>query len=236
MSRQFKSARNLAATCALCIALAAAVYLLSPVSRPTGSPKAPSLLVASSQAASAQPPPSKETNLFTLLPGFRIHPFQVVRESVGFQWTAEDGRNTNILRQLAHNELEFQRMADESSRIYHRQLVYHKETADAQVQRSRLTGEPIRQLALPGLDGQEFKVEITRTDLNPSGQQGTFAGHLVGRLDSFVTFAFKGGREAFTILSPADSLYLQADPREPGELLVKSIDPQNYIVGNCGNP
>ena len=49
-----------------------------------------------------------------------------------------------------------------------------------------------------------------------------------------VTLAFKGGREAFTVLSPEDDLYLQADPREPGELIVKRIDPDTYVVGKCG--
>ena len=127
-------------------------------------------------------------------------------------------------------------MAEEGARIFRRQLVYAKATADQLVQQSRLSGEPIRQLALPGLDGKEFQVEISRTDLSPSGQQGTLSGHLAGRLDSTVTLAFKGGREAYTILSPLDDTYLVGEPREPGELIVKSINPATYVVGVCGNP
>jgi len=172
----------------------------------------------------------------SLFASFQKHPFAVTRENGAFGWTAEDGKNPGVVKQLAHNELEFERMAEENARIFRRQLVYHKETADAQIERAKLTGEPIRQLALPGLDGQEVQFEITKSDLNSSGQQGAFSGHVAGRLDSMVTFAFKGGREAFTILSPSDGLYLVGEPREPGELIVKSINPEIYWAGVCGNP
>jgi len=169
-----------------------------------------------------------------LYPSFHKHPFLVAHESSAFGWTAEDGKQPDTIKQLAHNELEFERLAEESTRILRCQLVYHYETVDVQVERARLTGEPLQQLALPGLDGQEIQFEVTQADLSPSGHQGTFTGRVAGRLDSTVTFAFKGGREAFTILSPSDKLYLQADPREPGELIVKSIDPATYVVGVCG--
>jgi hypothetical protein len=171
-----------------------------------------------------------------LFASFQKHPFAIARENENFGWTAEDGKNPEVIRRLAHNELEFERMAEESARIYHRELVYHKETADLLVQQSRLSGEPVRQLTLPGLDGQQVQFEITSSDLSPSGQQGAFSGCVAGRPDSMVTFAFKGGREAFTILSPADGLYLVGEPREPGELIVKSINPETYVAGVCGNP
>lgn len=158
-----------------------------------------------------------------------------MHETDAFGWTAEDGKNPGVIRQLAHNELEFERMAEESSRIYRRELVYHKETADMLVQRAKSSGQSVQQFALPGLDGQQVQFEVTRSDLSLSGQQGTFSGHIAGRLDSMVTFAFKGGREAFTILSPSDGLCLVGEPREPGELIVKSINPETYVVGICGN-
>jgi len=179
---------------------------------------------------------SNKAGRMKLFAGFRKRPFAVTQKSADYQWTAEDGKQPDAIRQWAHNELEYERMAEESARILRRQLVYAKETADQLVQQSRLSGEPIRQFALPGLDGKEFRVEITQTDLSPSGQQGTFSGHLAGRLDSMVTFAFKGGREAFTVLSPSDGTYLVGEPREPGEFIVKSINPATYVVGVCGNP
>jgi hypothetical protein len=86
------------------------------------------------------------------------------------------------------------------------------------------------------LDGQEVQFEITKADVNPSGQQGTFAGRVAGHDDSLVTLAFKGGREAFTVMSPSENLFLQGDPHEPGDLIVKSINPETYVLGVCGNP
>lgn len=179
---------------------------------------------------------SNEAGRMKLFAGFRKRPFAVTQKSADYQWTAEDGKQPDAIKQLAHNELEYERLAGEGTRILRRQLVYALQTADQLVQQSRVSGTPIRQLSLPGLDGKEFQVEITQADLSPSGQQGTFSGHLVGRLDSMVTFAFKGGREAFTVLSPSDSTYLVGEPREPGELIVKSINPATYVVGVCGNP
>jgi hypothetical protein len=167
---------------------------------------------------------------------FQKHPFAVALEKDAFQWTAEDGRDTNVIRQLAHNELEAARLTGENSRIFRRQLIYHTDTAAAQIERAKLTGLPVQQITLPGLDGQEIQFEILRSDLNPSGQQGTLSGYVAGRKDSMVTLAFKGGREAFTILSPSDGIYLVGEPREPGEIMVKSINPETYVVGACGNP
>jgi hypothetical protein len=43
-----------------------------------------------------------------------------------------------------------------------------------------------------------------------------------------VTVAFAADREAFTILSPQDQVYLQAEAHEPGEVVVKSINPETY--------
>lgn len=167
---------------------------------------------------------------------FQKRPFAVTRESDAYQWTAEDGKDTNIIRRLAHNDLELQRMVDENPRLFRRQLVYRTETAAALIERAKLSGEPVRRMTLPGLDGQQLEFEITKVELNPSGLQGAFGGRIAGRADSFITFAFKGGREAFTIISPSDGLYLQADPREPGEVVVKSIDPETYVPGVCGTP
>ena len=171
-----------------------------------------------------------------MFPEFQKHPFVAARETDGFGWTAEDGKHPDVVRKLAHNELEFERMAGENDRIYRRQLVYHTDPIAAQIERAKLTGGPLREIQLPGLDGREIQFEITASDLNPSGQQGALSGRVAGRSDSMVTFAFKGGREAFTVLSPSDGLYLVGEPREPGELIVKSINPATYVVGACGNP
>ena len=125
-------------------------------------------------------------------------------------------------------------MLKENEKIYRRQLVVLKEPVAAVVERNRLTGERIQQITLPGLDGQEIIFEVKRADLEPSGLRGTFYGNVAGRLDSMVTLAFKNNVQAFTILSPSDNLYLDVEPHDPGDVIVKSIDLEKYGAGLCG--
>lgn len=140
------------------------------------------------------------------------------------------------IQQIAHNEMEERRLWEENARIKRRQLVYRKDTAAAVLQRARLNGEAVQQLTIPGFDGQELQVAIDRADLEPSWQAGTFTGRLAGQPNSLVTLAFKFGREAFTVISPDDGTYLQAHPREPGELILTSFDPETYLSLPGGEP
>jgi len=168
-------------------------------------------------------------------PWFQSHPFNVTQSSGGFAWTAEDGKDTNVIRQLAHNELEYQRMVGENNTIYRRQLVYHPEGFAVLVQQALQSGQGIQQLTLPALDGQELQVVVTKTDFENGGEQGVLYGKLPGDPTSMVTVAFVNGREAFTVISHQNQTYLQAEAREPGEILVKKIDPNTYGAGVCGN-
>jgi len=188
----------------------------------------------SSTRSSSQPIANRVTNSFAATPPpqanhlvFQERPFAVAFEGTTGQWTLEDGKDTNIIRQLAHNDLEFARMVEENSRIFRRQLVYLKETAAAILEQAKLTGEPVRQLTLPALDGQELKFEIVKTETQ-SSRHGMFSGHLAGDTDSLVTLAFQDGREAFTVLSPKQNLFVVAEPREPGQVIVKAINPNTY--------
>jgi hypothetical protein len=173
-------------------------------------------------AAIASPPKA-------LVATVQARPFSVGLETSHYQWTFADGKDTNVIRQLAHNELEYERMTNENSTIYRRQLVYHKAAFSLQAQATRL-GQPLTQAVLPGLDGQELSAEIVKSELEAGGDRGVLSGHLAGRPDSMVTVAFIGGREAFTVVSPQDDLYLTAEPREPGEMVVKSFDPNTFAV------
>ncbi|MEX1049344.1 MAG: hypothetical protein WED15_07435 [Akkermansiaceae bacterium] len=163
-------------------------------------------------------------------------PLKVGNSSALHEWTEGDCMDPAVIERLASNPDEFIKMVEENDRIKRRQLVYRKETAALLVQQARASGEPLRQFTLPDLDGRELVVEIISSDLSPSGQSGSFHGRLAGRPESMVTLAFEFGTEAFTVLSPEDGIYLQADPREPGELIVKSIDPAIYVAFKCGNP
>ena len=163
-------------------------------------------------------------------------PIPVSRRSATHEWTTDDATDLKVIERISHNPDEIIRMVEENDRILRRQLVYRKETAAKLIQKARLNGQPVKQFILPGLDGKELEVEVISSDLAPSGQTGTFHGRLVGRRQSLVTLAFEFGVEAFTVLSPEDGIYLQADPRESGELIVKSFDPDKYVPFQCGQP
>ena len=162
------------------------------------------------------------------LPTLVAHPFPAAQTNGAFAWTAEDGKDTNVIRRLAHNELEYQRMVNENPTIYRRQLVYHPAGFTVQAQSAVQAGHSIQQITLPGLDGQELQVVVTKTDFESGGDKGLFYGKLPGDPNSLVTAAFINGREAFTVASPQNNLYLQGEAREPGEIVVKRIDPKTY--------
>ena len=185
------------------------------------------------QTSAKQGPPSPSTTTFD---SFRLKPFAPAKESSTHAWTAEDGLDGEAILKIAHNEFEAERLLAENDRIKRRQLIYRKEPAWVLVERAKASGKPLAYLTLPGLDGQELEVEITGSDLSTSGLSGTFSGHLKDRPTSMVTLAFKQGREAFTILSPDDGTYLQGDPREPGEIIVASFDPDTYQPLPGGEP
>ena len=166
---------------------------------------------------------------------FQAHPFKEVKSAGGFSWTAEDGKDTNIIRELAHNELEYQRMVNENGTIYRRQLVYHPAGFTLQAQHAAQSGQGIQQLTLPGLDGQELAVAVTKTDFESGGDKGLVYGTLAGDPDSMVTVAFINGWESFTVVSRRIQVFLHAEAREPGEMVVKQIDPNTYGTGVCGN-
>ncbi|AKC83648.1 hypothetical protein IMCC26134_14265 [Verrucomicrobia bacterium IMCC26134] len=165
-----------------------------------------------------------------------LRPLPVSRSSDHHEWTRGDGRDPGVIHLISHNEAEFRRLIEENDRISRRQLVYRKDVIAAGIQRSRLTGEPVRHIVLPGFDGQEFAVDVLRADLSPSGQAGSLTGKLAGQDSSIVTLAFQFGREAFTILSRETGIYLQAHPRESGEIILTGFDPATYTPQRGGEP
>lgn len=161
-------------------------------------------------------------------PDFKKRPLPVVYESTNSQWTLADGKDTNVIRQLAHNELEYQRMVEENSRIIKRQLVYRKETVPQLLQQLLPTGRQLQSFTLPGVDGLDVQVEVTETHVNGLAQSGSVNGRVKGRYGSMVSVGFYNGSESFNIISPEDGVFLTADAREPGEVIVKQIDPDKY--------
>jgi len=161
-------------------------------------------------------------------PDFKKRVFPVAYQSSNFQWTLADGKDTNVIRKLAHNQLEYQRMLIENDTIFRRQLIYFNQGFVPLAQQALQTGQNLKQITLPGLGGQELTVDVKRTDFRDGGIRGQIYGQLPGQPDSMVTVAFANNLEAFTIISPRDQIYLQAEAHEPGEVVVKSINPQTY--------
>ena len=185
-----------------------------------------------SNAVASMMQPSAASGMLQNWPGFQERPFPVGYESSKVQWTLADGKDTNVIRQLAHNHLEYDRMVDENSRIFRRELVYLKETAASVFEQAKLNGTPVQQLTLPGVDGQELQFQIVKSQVSGgSSRQGMFSGHLAGNADSLVTLAFEDGREGYTVLSPKDDIFIVGEPREDGQVIVKAIDPNTYGVG-----
>ncbi|MCP5543136.1 MAG: hypothetical protein H7A49_04440 [Akkermansiaceae bacterium] len=167
--------------------------------------------------------------------GVPLRPLPVSLTSRSHEWTSNDATDPKVIEKIARNPEEAVKMLEENDRILRRQLVYRTEPVAKLLQQSRLSGKPVTRFTLPGLDGQELEVEVISSDLAPSGQTGTFHGRLAGCPQSLVTLAFEFGIEAYTILSPENGVHLQADPRESGELIVRSFDPDKFMPFQCGD-
>lgn len=157
-----------------------------------------------------------------------LRPLPVSVQTASHEWTQGDGTSPAVMEKIAHGLEELVRLDEENSRIKQRQLVYRKQPVWIAVEQAKGNGESVKTLTLPGIDGQEVTVEVTSSDLALSGMSGTFTGRIPGKDESLVTLAFKQGREAFTVMSPQDGLFLQGHPREPGEIIVTSFDPEVY--------
>lgn len=165
-----------------------------------------------------------------------LRPLPVSMKSDRHEWTEGDASSPEIIEKIVHNPDEFIRLVEENKRIKRRQLVYRKETVPMLLDRARDAKQPLKNITLPGLDGREIEVEITETHLNPAQQGGSVTGRIKGRFNSMVSVGFAQGYESFNILSPEDHLYLTADAREPGEVIVKEIDPDQYAPAGSDQP
>src|SRR5690606_14344892 len=206
--------------------------------RPASEAPAPTVSASPAGSASVEqpaeqtPPPRPEIQDRPLV----LRPLEVVQESELHAWSSEDARDPEVIRRIAHNVWEERRLLEENPRITGRQLVYRKEPIFIAVERARAEGRAISNFILPGFDGREFEVEVTRADLAPSGLNGTLTGRLTGLDESIVTIAFQQGTEAFSVFSPEDGLFLQAHPREPGEVILTTFIPENYLALPGGEP
>jgi hypothetical protein len=165
-----------------------------------------------------------------------LQPLPVATSSALHSWTSGNAMSPEVIERIAHNPDEFIRMVEENDRIERRQLVYRKETLPALIDRARTSGQPLKSFTLPGLDGREVEVEVTGVQLASDQQGGAVMGRVKGRANSMVSVGFSNGCESFNVNSPDERLFLTADAREPGEVIVKRIDPIKYAAAPCAGP
>ena len=173
----------------------------------------------------------------TSAPAADFRPLPVAQKSAKHEWTAGDASTPAIIEKLAHNPDEFIRMVEENERIKRRQLVYRMETVPMLLERGRSAeGQTLRSFTLPALDGREVEVEVTEIHEEPSLHGGSVIGRVKGRFNSMVSVGFVNGYESFNVFSPDDGLFLTADAREPGQVIVKEIDPDKYTPTTGNEP
>ena len=188
---------------------------------------------APAPSASPPPPPPPAAGNFS---DFAIRPLAVAQRSGNHEWTAEDGKLPGVIRKLAHNRLEEQKMLAENPAVYRRQLVYRKRAAADLVKEAERSGIPLQTVPVPGFDGAEWMIDVYKVDSIDGGAEGTIYGRLPGQPDSLVTLTFIGRSECFSLLSPNQDLYIQGDPREPGEIVLKRINPSLMGGEEGGHP
>ena len=164
----------------------------------------------------------------------RVASLAVATESASHAWTREDAKDPAVIDRLAHGPEEFLRMVEENDRIKRRQLVYRKEPVALLLEQARASGVPLTRFTLPVLDGAEVEVEVLETQID--GHRGAVIGRIVGQPDSLACVGFSGSCESFNILAPSSGLFIAADAREPGEVILKEIDPAVYSPMACGGP
>lgn len=219
MKRQPKQFVMIVLFAFVCVAAITAIFLTA--DKPQSRVKTQSSIPRPAPAESAAPRQAPAAT-----PGeVALRPLPVALTRNTHEWTALDAKDPGVIERIAHNPEESKRLAEENTRIKRRQLVYRKETIPNLLQ--RFGEHSLKEFTLPGLDGREFEVEVVETRLNGL-QAGSVLGRVKGVLNSMVSVGFYNGCESFNLCLPDENYYLTADAREPGEVLVKEIDPEVY--------
>ncbi len=153
-------------------------------------------------------------------------PFEIVQESDGFGWTAEDGMSEQVMEQLASNLDMLDALREENQTVKKRQLVYHNE--ELEKQRERILNGELKTLKIPGVDGELFDIDILSSskildeaypdELN----NGFIYGKISGRDDTKVSIGLSG--ESYSIQVNTLDRVLSISTRSGGELIVTEFD------------
>lgn len=158
---------------------------------------------------------------------FAVKPFEVKKSNERHGWTMIDARRPEHVDQLSHNDEERERHLDENSWVRHRELVYRKETLLDSVQQAEANNEELKEVILPGIGGEEYRVEVLHVDdrINEEGvREGSISGRLADDPSSEVILGYYGQRESGGISSVDQNIYISYDPREDSQIIVKQVD------------
>lgn len=173
--------------------------------------------------------PIRETADGPVYVDFEMHPFEVQHESEHHRWTRLDARTPELIDQLAHNDLERERLLRENEWVTKRELVYRNVTLLDQATAAAEEGREVTEIILPGFEGEEYLIKVDSFETQVS-EDGVTEGWITGRLendpDSLVSLGFFGEREAGNISSSELGVELTFQPREDQQIVVSQVDPQ----------
>ncbi len=163
-------------------------------------------------------------------------PFVVTHRTENYAWTSEDGKLPAVMKQLANNSEMLLQLEEDNAFTTQRQLVYVPAEFTAKAQ-EMLDGKR-QEIVLPGLNGEEFKVQVTAHNVDTAEGadpvSGGFMGTIVGLPGSEVSGGAGGDHWSITI-DPGHGKIYQIVNRNRGEWIVSAIDPTKQIVPPCPN-
>lgn len=160
-------------------------------------------------------------------------PFQVAKTSEGFEWTAENGLDPSVTKELSLNSEMEKALTDEGLFTYRRQLIYPP-AGFADTARQVLGGD-LEEVTLPGFDGETFKVLIDDTHTIDLDQvSGSFTGTIEGATESLVVAA--SDKDHWSIGIDVDGQHYQIQNRGHGEWILSDLDVAGltHAAGACG--
>ena len=173
--------------------------------------------------------PIIETEEGIVYTAFVMDPFEVKISNERHGWTVLNARSPEHVELLAHSDPEKDRITEENFWTPRRELVYRKEVVSDLLAKAEESGDALKELILPGFAGDEFNVTVDdiQSFVNEEGiREGDIIGHLTGDPDSKVILGFYGDRESGLVTSPNLEQDINYNPREDGQILVKSVDDQ----------
>ncbi len=147
-------------------------------------------------------------------------PFPVSESTERFEWTSVDGRSEEAIKSLANNSEMVDALIETNNWTKRRQLVYVN--PDFTEKAGAVYRDELREIILPGFDGEEFKVSIDVSTDFGEWVTGSFTGTVEGFEDANVVAG--SDLNYWSIGIDFKDRHYQIENREEGEWMVSEID------------